>query len=56
MDTIKQMENKATLRKVSKVKLATVVEGNQKAPFSMATTVRHRGGRYSFHWMAPLYP
>ena len=31
-----------------KVKLATVVEGNQKAPFSIATTPRCRGGRYSF--------
>ena len=29
------------------VKLATVVEGNQKAPFSKATTPRCRGGRYS---------
>ena len=33
---------------ISKVKLATVVEGNQKAPFSIATTPRYRGGRYSF--------
>ena len=31
-----------------KVKLATFVEGNQKAPFSIATTSRRRGGRYSF--------
>ena len=36
--------------------MATVVEGDQKAPFSIATTVRCRGGRYSFHWIAPLYP
>ena len=31
-----------------KVKLATIVEGNLKAPFSIATTPRCRGGRYSF--------
>ena len=37
-----------------KVELATVVEGDQKAPFSIATT-RCRGGRYSFPWI-PLYP
>ena len=34
--------------KISKVKLATIVEGNPKAPFSIATTPRCRGGRYSF--------
>ena len=37
-------------------KLVTVVEGNQKAPFSIATTPRCRGGRYSFLWIAPFYP
>ena len=31
------------------------VEGDQNAPFSIATTPRCRGGRYSFHWIAPLY-
>ena len=30
------------------VKLATVVEGNQKAPFSIATTSRCRGGNTPF--------
>ena len=30
------------------VKLATVVKGDQKAPFSISTTPRCRGGRYSF--------
>ena len=39
-----------------KVKLATVVEGDQKALFSIATTPRCRGGRYSFPCIAPLYP
>ena len=29
-------------------KLATIVEGNSKAPFSIATTLMCRGGRYSF--------
>ena len=29
-------------------KLATIVEGNPKAPFSIATTPMCRGGRYSF--------
>ena len=33
---------------VVKVKLATIVEGDPKAPFSIATTPRYRGGRYSF--------
>ena len=42
--------------RISQVKLATVVEGDQKAPFSIATTPRCRGGRYSFPWIAPLYP
>ena len=36
--------------------LATVVEGDQKASFSIATTLKCRGGRYSFPWIAPLYP
>ena len=38
----------------SLVKLTTVVESDQKAPFSIATTLR--GERYSFLWIAPLYP
>ena len=41
---------------ISKVKLVTIVKGNQKAPFSIATTPRCRGKRYSFPWIAPLYP
>ena len=36
---------------VNKVKLATVVEGDRKAPFSIATAPRCRGGRYSFLWI-----
>ena len=38
------------------VKLETEVEGDPKAPFSIATTPRCRGGRYSFSWIALLYP
>ena len=37
-------------------KLATIVEGDPKAPFSIATTPRCRGGRNSIPWIAPLYP
>ena len=40
----------------SKLKLATVVEDDLKDPFSIATTLRCREGRYSFPWIAPLYP
>ena len=32
------------------------VEGEQKALFSIATTPRCRGERYSFPWIALLYP
>ena len=39
-----------------KVKLATFVKGNLKAPFSIATTPRCRGEHYSIPWIAPLYP
>ena len=38
------------------LKLATIVEGDPKAPFSIATTPRCRGGRYSIPRIAPLYP
>ena len=40
----------------STTKLATAVGGDQKAPFSIATTPICRGGRYSFPSIAPLYP
>ena len=33
---------------ISKVKSATSVEGDPKAPFSIATTLRCRGGHYYF--------
>ena len=35
-------------------KLATVVKGDLKAHFSIATTPRCRGGRYYFARIAPL--
>ena len=38
------------------VKLVTVVKGDPKAPFSIVTTPRCRGGRYSFPWIAPFHP
>ena len=38
-----------------KVKLATLVKGDSMATFSIATTPRCRGGRYSIPWIAPLY-
>ena len=36
-------------------KLATIVEGDPKAPFSIATTPRYRGGRYSIPWIIHQY-
>ena len=38
------------------VKLATIVKGDLKAPFSIATTTRCKGGHYYFLWIASLYP
>ena len=32
----------------AKVKLVNIVEGDPKAPFSLATTLKFRGGRYCF--------
>ena len=40
----------------TQVKLATLVEKDLKASFSIATTPRCRRGRYSFPRIAPLYP
>ena len=41
---------------IYKLKLATLVEGNPKAPFSIATTSRCRGGCNSILWIAPFLP
>ena len=38
------------------IKLATVVEGDPNAPFSIAITLRCRGVCYYFPWIAFLYP
>ena len=35
--------------------MVVLVEGDPKAPFSIATTPRCWGGRYSIPWIAPLY-
>ena len=37
-------------------KLATLHEGDQKAPFSIATALRCKVGFYFFLWIASLYP
>ena len=36
--------------------MATVVGGDEKASFSIATTLTCRGGHDYFPWIAPLYP
>ena len=36
--------------------VSKVGDCSQKFPFSIATTPRCRGGRYSFPWIAPPYP
>ena len=38
-----------------KVNLVTLVEGDRKAPFSIAITPTYKGGCYSIPWIAPLY-
>ena len=35
--------------------MATFVERDPKAPFSIVNTPRGRGGCYSVPWIAPLY-
>ena len=37
-------------------KLGTVIKGDSKAPFSIATLPMYQGGRYFFPGIAPLYP
>ena len=41
---------------LSKVKIVTVVKGDPKAPFSIATTPMCMGERNSFPWIASVYP
>ena len=52
----KKPHSKPTRNGNIKLKLVTIVEGDPKAPFSIATTLRCRGGRYSFPRIDPLYP
>ena len=42
--------------KMEKSKVGDHIEGDQKAPFSIATTPMYRGGCYSIPRIAPLYP
>ena len=52
----RRFQNKQKMRTISiLVKLVTFVEGDLRAPFSIATTPRCRGGRYPIPWIAPLY-
>ena len=44
---LRRVDNEVSFKWFIKVKLATIVEGDPKAPFSIATTPRCRGGRYS---------
>ena len=41
---------------LKQVMLVILVESDRKAPFSIATTPRCRGGWYSIPWFATLYP
>ena len=54
METIRSLYNIIHHELISKVKLATVVKGNQEVPFSISTTLRCRGGHHSFPRIAPL--
>ena len=36
--------------------IATLVESDPKAPFSIATTRKCREGRYTIQWIPSLYP
>ena len=47
---------KAPFTKTRRLFLATIVEDEQKGPFSITTKSRYRGGRYSIPCIAPLYP
>ena len=38
------------------IKLVTLVEGDLKDSFLIATTLKCRGGRYFISWIVPLDP
>ena len=44
-----------TVLSKNKVKLATLVEDDPKAPFSVATSPRCMGGRHYIPWIVLLY-
>ena len=50
----REREGEREKERESKVKLATVVEDDPRAPFSIASTPKCRAGRNSFPWIAPL--
>ena len=52
---LKDYIKKSKGRLVILVMLATLVEGDPKAPLSIATTPRYREGCYFFPWITPLY-
>ena len=37
------------------IKVNLLIEGDTRAPFSIATTPKGRGGHHSFLWITPLY-
>ena len=45
----------ARISTVFKIKLVTIVKGNPKVLFSIPTTPKRRGGRYSIRWINLLY-
>ena len=48
------LANTLTIMPMTGQNLATLVEGDPKALFSIATTLTCRGGCYSIPWIAPL--
>ena len=62
-NSLKNVTTKYSLRNcvcvyiyIYKVKLATIIKGNPKAPVSIATKPRCRGEHYSCPWIASFYP
>ena len=51
-----RLAGQIVIKVIKKSKLATVVESDLKAPFSIATKLRCRGEHYSILWIASLSP
>ena len=49
-------KNSISILEETALKVGDRNRGRLKAPFSIATTLGCRGRRYSFPWIAPLYP